>query len=364
MDNKFFDGFSKSSMKAYAEIKSAMTARYLTGGARPKGMSRSFRAEAINAATHNVVGIGIDEKYVEGVPTGMASVKFLVRTKLEKSALSNKAMIPASVDGLATDVEEVGLIVPFAKATKATGEKAAPMPNPQTKMRPAKPGSSVGFREPDDEFIMAGTFGALVKDAKGVKYVLSNNHVLAYESGIHADGTRREGIPAGSSICQPGLLDGGNISADEMAKLTRWVDLRADQDDNTVDAAIAKLTSAGIASTDILFIGAPTGTKPALKDMIVHKFGRTTSYRAGRISSVLFDVTVPYEVGNVVFVDQIAVRGLNGKRFSDSGDSGSAVLERATNKIVGLLFAGATNGNLTFCNHIADVLSKLKVKLA
>lgn len=90
--------------------------------------------------------------------------------------------------------------------------------------------------------------------------------------------------------------------------------------------------------------------------MIVHKFGRT--------SSVLFDLTVPYEVGNVVFVDQIAVRGLNGKRFSDSGDSGSAVLERSTNKVVELLFAGSTGSNLTFCNHIADVLTQLKVKLA
>lgn len=364
MDNKFFDGSSKSVLQAYSEIKSAMTARYLSGGARPKGMARSFRAEASSAATHNVVGVGIDEKYVEGVPTGVAAVKFLVRTKLQKSSLSGKAMIPATVDGLPTDVEEVGLIVPFAKTARVASKKAADVPNPQTKMRPAKPGSSVGFREPDNEFIMAGTFGALVKDAQGNKYVLSNNHVLAYESGIQPDGTRREGIPAGASIYQPGLLDGGKVNTDEIAKLTRWVDLRADRNDNAVDAAIAKLVSAGMATNEILFIGAPTGSKPAEKDMIVHKFGRTTSYRAGRISSVLFDLSVPYEVGNVVFVDQIAVRGLNGKRFSDSGDSGSAVLERASNKIVGLLFAGSTGSNLTFCNHIADVLTQLRVKLA
>ena len=64
-----------------------------------------------------------------------------------------------------------------------------------------------------------------------------------------------------------------------------------------------------------------------------------------------------------MFTDQIAIRGLNGKRFSDSGDSGSAILERSTNKVVGLLFAGATNGSLTFANHITDVLTQLKVQL-
>ena len=77
-----------------------------------------------------------------------------------------------------------------------------------------------------------------------------------------------------------------------------------------------------------------------------------------------FDLTVGYEVGDVVFQDQLAVRGLNNQKFSDSGDSGSAILDRSSNKVVGLLFAGATNGNLTFGNHIRDVLVKLKVKLA
>ena len=66
----------------------------------------------------------------------------------------------------------------------------------------------------------------------------------------------------------------------------------------------------------------------------------------------------------MLFSDQIAIRGLNGRRFSDAGDSGSAILERATGEVVGLLFAGATNGSLTFANHIADVLAALKIHLA
>ena len=55
---------------------------------------------------------------------------------------------------------------------------------------------------------------------------------------------------------------------------------------------------------------------------------------------------------------------MNKQPFSASGDSGSAILERATNKVVGLLFAGATNNSVTFGNHIAAVLAQLKVSLA
>jgi hypothetical protein len=212
---------------------------------------------------------------------------------------------------------------------------------------------------------MAGTFGVLVQDTNGAFYILSNNHVLAFENGVEADGvTRRTVLRAGAQIFQPALLDHGEVATDQIAELARWIDLHADRSDNLVDCAIAGVGKTDAVSRDILFIGEPNGTKAAAKDMIVHKFGRTTGYRAGRISSTFFDVKIPYEVGDVTFVDQIAIRGLNGSRFSDSGDSGSAILERSTNSIVGLLFAGTTNGNLTFANHIADVLRSLQIQLA
>jgi hypothetical protein len=145
---------------------------------------------------------------------------------------------------------------------------------------------------------MAGTFGLLVKDSQRNTFILSNNHVLAFENGVEADGvTRRQALSPGAPTFQPGLLDHGNPLTDKIAELTRWIDLRADRDDNLVDGAIAKLTSASLALGRFFSLVAPTGTTAAARDMIVHKFGRTTSYRAGRISSVLFYVTIPYEVG-------------------------------------------------------------------
>ena len=361
---KLISSLSKTELSDLLNVKSELSTRFLRAAAPAVAASaRALREATDLAPRQNVVGVGVDEKYVAGVPTGVPVIKFLVRSKVAPSALTKRELLPAKVDGIETDVEETGPIVPQAKK-KVAAAPAAAMPNPRSRQRPAQPGSSIGFREPTDAFVMAGTFGLLVKDLQGKKYLLSNNHVIAFENGIHADGSRRTALGVGAPIFQPGLLDGGNVAADKIAELTRWVNLRADRDDNTVDGAIARLTPASVAKREILFIGAPTGTAAAARDVIVHKFGRTTSYRAGRVTSVAFDLLINYEVGDVMFADQIAIRGLNGQRFSDSGDSGSSILERGTNKVVGLLFAGATNGSLTFANHIADVFQRLKIKLA
>ncbi len=347
---------------ALVEAKREMSARFLRPQAGLQLEAYGARTAASARPVQNVVGVGIDEKLVDGLPTGVSAVKFLVRRKFAASDIPRAELLPRTAAGLETDVEEVGLIVPQAKQRAAVA--GAAMPNPRGRFRPAQPGCSIGFADPNKPSAMAGTFGLVVRNGVGKRFVLSNNHVLAFESGVKADGTKREGLPTGSPIFQPGLLDGGDTAKDMIARLSRWVDLRADQNDNKVDAAIATLTPQRVATPDILFIGSPRGTAQAAKDTIVHKFGRTTSYTAGRVSSVSFDVAIPYEVGNVLFIDQIAIRGLNGRRFSDAGDSGSAILERATGEVVGLLFAGATNGSLTFANHIADVLAALKIHLA
>jgi hypothetical protein len=364
-----FTSLSASVRKTLVAAKEEMSKKYLALASAPLSGVRAFGAfasSAKTAAATNVVGVGVDEKYVDGLATGVHVVKFLVKTKLPKSSLSKAEILPTSVSGVTTDVEEVGLIVPVARPKRAPRAPAVvgAVPNPKGRFRPAQPGSSVGFRDPNNSFVMAGSFGAVVKDAQGNLYVLSNNHVLANESGVTASGESHVGLPAGSSIFQPGLLDGGRDPDDKIAELTRWIDLHADRTDNSVDCAIAKAVSSSIVSRDILFIGAPQGTATATNDMVVHKFGRTTSYTVGRVSSVLFDLTISYAVGPVGFVDQVAIRGLNGKPFSAAGDSGSAILERSTNKVVALLFAGATNGSMTFANHISDVLNQLKVSLA
>ena len=298
---------------------------------------RSFAAASSAAPDQNVVGVGIGELIEKDKPTGIMAVKFFVRVKYPEHELSKKTLLPKSIDGLPVDVEETGLFRRLA------------MPDPKTKIRPAQPGCSVGYQDPNHQIVMAGTFGAVVKDHAG-QYVLSNNHVLADENRL----------PLGAAIFQPGLLDGGNANTDEIARLKKFIALSAAG--NKVDCAIAKVLKNDLVSKDVLHIGAPAGTDKAAIDMVVHKFGRTTSYTVGQVKSIDTDVTVGYETGNFTFHDQIIIVGSSGHPFSAAGDSGSLILQRGTNKAVGLLFAGSSTH--TIANHIADVLQALKVTLA
>lgn len=350
--------FIETSALKLNDLRSAKTElanRYIHGrkaelvrraGMQMTGMPRAMAAISPNPL-QNVVGVGIGERISEGKPTGTLAVKLYVRMKYPLSEISSNLALPKEVGGIPTDIEEAGA---FRRFQTATARKLAGMPNPRTKIRPAQPGSSIGFQDPANQFVMAGTFGAVVKDASGT-YILSNNHVLADENRL----------PLGAPIFQPGLLDGGNVATDQVASLTRFITLDATKA-NSVDCAIAKVTQNNIVSNAILHIGAPKGTADAAIDMNVHKFGRTTSYTVGRVASIDTDVTVNYETGDYTFAGQVIVVGSQGQSFSDAGDSGSLILQRGTNKAVALLFAGSKTH--TIANHIGDVLTALKVKLA
>jgi hypothetical protein len=307
--------------------------------------SRAFTAAITPNLDWNLMGVGVGEKIVDLQRTGVMAVKFLVRAKYPEKHISKKHVLPKSIGGLPIDVEEVGLFQRLAAAAPAPGT-----PNPRTRIRPAQPGCSIGFADPANQFVMAGTFGALVKDSKG-SYILSNNHVLADESQLDP----------GAPIFQPGLLDNGNPSTDQIATLTRFVKLQPAVA-NKVDCAIAAVDNLKDVSNSILQIGPPRGAGDAQIDMTVQKFGRTTGYSVGQISSIDTDVSVQYETGTFTFGGQIIVVGLDGQPFSDAGDSGSLIVERGSNQAVALLFAGSTSH--TIANHISDVLSALNVTLA
>ena len=291
----------------------------------------------------NVVGVGIGEKVVGGKYTGLLALKILVRIKYSENQISPGDRLPESVNGLPTDVEEVGTFRRFQAAMPLTA------PDPRARIRPAPPGSSVGFRDPSGLTVMAGTFGALARRGQR-RFILSNNHVLADENRL----------AVGSPIFQPGLLDGGNANTDQVARLSAFVQLQPAAV-NELDCAIAEADNLALVTDSILMIGVPRGTTLAQRDMVVHKFGRTTGYTVGRITMVNANARVNYHIGTLRFQRQIVIQGLNGQPFSDEGDSGSLILERSTGLAVGLLFGGSTAN--TLANHIGDVLQKLNVRL-
>jgi len=75
-----------------------------------------------------------------------------------------------------------------------------------------------------------------------------------------------------------------------------WNEFRAKRKHFT-GSVNAKVLSQGLVTRNILFIGGPTGTATAAKDMIVHKFGRTTSYRAGASPGFFLTCLYPMRSG-------------------------------------------------------------------
>jgi hypothetical protein len=316
-------------------------------------------------AKTNVVGVGRGFKVVQGRNTNQMCVVVLVRRKVPQAALETLAVIPKSLDGVETDVIEVGELV--AQPTRTE------------RWRPAPPGVSIGHYQ-----ITAGTFGVVVRDrATGNPLILSNNHVLANSN----DGQ------IGDAILQPGVADGGQEATDTIAHLTRFSPLQFavapascsiakavawlgnslarglgskhrlqayytdPEASNAVDAAVAAPVDPASVTPEILEIGAVAGTRAAELGMSVRKSGRTTGFTMGQISVLDATVTVGYGTGKKARFDGQIISS----PMSQPGDSGSLLVVGDSMQAVGLLFAGSDQA--TIFNPIDKVLEALQVDL-
>ena len=293
----------------------------------------------------NVQGMGIGVKWKDGQPTGEEAFVVLVSKKIPKEHLSRKDLIPPTLNGVQTDVLEIG--VPEIQAI------AAEQLDLRTKVRPAIGGVSVSHPK-----VTAGTLGITVSDRRTVPhrfFVLSNNHVLANSNRAHI----------GDPILQPGTVDGGRLPTDVLGHLHRFVPvqleppLERDLHNNYVDAALAEVNPIDV-SPEIAFTGFVTGFLAADEinvGMPVRKVGRTTGYTTGRVTVISATVDVSYGQGTIArFSDQIITTAM-----SHSGDSGS-LITTFDNLAVGLLFAGSSSA--TISNPIEHVQDFLDIQVA
>ena len=228
----------------------------------------------------------------------------------------------------------------------------------------------------------SGTLGALLQDASGRQYLLSNNHVLA----------RSDHAAVGDAIIQPGLIDnnctpnGEGAGTQLVGALTAWTPLSSSA--TNADAAIAQVNSGAVSSTgSILELGAlqsngtlaaaPPGVsssggkgQAASLALKVAKSGRTTGLTCGAISALSLDVKVSYYSDcaetkpylTKTYTNQLAI---SGNQFSDAGDSGSLVVAASNAEPVGLFFAGGTDSSGVgqgLANPASDVLSELSAQ--
>lgn len=286
--------------------------------------------------TKNIVAVGISEKISEGKPVGKLALTFYVERKVPLEELSEEMAVPANVpdplsgpEAIPTDVKVIGRIRPQVNATRTRFQ----------------PGNSIGHVE-----ATAGTLGAVVTKA-GAIHILSNSHVLAL-GGM---------AKKGDAIVYPGRKDGGALAKDLVAELAGFKKFVLGAGyPNRVDCAIAKPTAERLDDlmAEIKGLGLPSGTIKPVRGMKVTKVGRTTGKTTGKIEDVHFRFTLDYEgeIGEVGFLDQVLCT-----RYTDDGDSGSLVIDKATGRAVGLHFAGADGGSVF--NPIDEVLKALGVKL-
>ncbi len=341
-------------------------------------------------AKQNVVGVAVGFKESKGETQGEVAVVVLVEEKKPLAALSAQDVIPPEIEGMRTDVYEVG----YLRAQQT----------PRDRFRPVIPaGVSIGHFK-----ITAGTLGAIVKDrTTSEMFLLSNNHVFANSN---------DAVP-GDAILQPAAMDGGVQPGDVVAKLDRFVKLRFTDErvdtpaptpptpnpptdptipvsgcdvvsvmvtlanavavlfgsqkrvapttlsaqtmpepvagaftgvlpgqvvpENRLDAALARPVDPAMFTDGIRTIGTVSGMKEPTLGMRVRKYGRTTEYTEG--SDTLINATVNIAYNTVLgqrtarFVGQTITEAM-----SQGGDSGSLIVDATENKAVGLLFAGST----------------------
>lgn len=326
----------------------------------PKEATKLFQK-----ANVNMVGVGKSKQVVVGV-----------ETKMPKSALASKDIVPMFVAGMPTDVIQTGKIYALPK------KKSTPTVMRTGRYRPAPGGVSIGHYA-----ITAGTLGMPVMK-NGVKMILSNNHVLANSNDADI----------GDEIRQPGAYDGGT-SSDRIGYLhsfktivffgddddgdngclfshafagmwnavwkyfgpmilwrkiaTQFTTYNSDIYYNFADCALAIPDNGTDLRDDILEIGVPTGFGEVEVGDKVCKSGRTTGYTEGTVQAVNAYVQVGYGGGQLAyFTDQIITTNMLA-----GGDSGSLLLAEDKKTAVGLCFAGSDEVGIH--NRILNVQNAL-----
>ena len=205
----------------------------------------------------------------------------------------------------------------------------------------------------DGAFCCGGTLGALLEDAGGTLYVLSNNHVMA----------RVNRGEDGEDIIHPGLIDRGCLGDldDVVADLTDFVPIDFGNS-NLVDAAIAEIRSNLFDETGSqLDIGAVSSTiADPFIGQLVQKDGRTTGHTDGAVAAVDVNINIlvpkkcnPGAGSSALFTGQFRIES---DTFSAGGDSGSVIFDKLNPpQAVGLLFAGSSSD--TWANKMSNVLN-------
>lgn len=232
-------------------------------------------------------------------------------------------------------------------------------------------GSSISL----GNFASAGTLGCLVRDAAGVMFGLSNNHV---SGGCSFAGVGMPVVAPGICDVHPGSIDVLTLGrhARSLPMVLGWpdvVDISANR-----DAAMFTVRNAdSLTSYQGGFYDTPAEAIPLAAGIQVEKVGRTTGHTAGTVVTEIFGpVNIMYRApqyefsGFVFFEHLFSVAGTTSV-FADEGDSGSLVttvgadgVRRAVGIVVGVTTDGSSpGGKSALILPIVPILGQLGVSL-
>jgi hypothetical protein len=325
-----------------------------------------------------VVAVSVGLKVIEGFHTEEMCLRIYVDEKKPLEAIPEAYRIPPSIDGVATDVNEVSHDVSASAAVKADTAEYRPLCG------------GIAIRSANSKGRQVGTLGCMVLDeAEGDVFLLTNAHVLL-----------ANGESKGHDVGQPDFCcEPCPCRCGEVAKLERWGDYETDN----VDCAIALLTSDQQSNwnNEVLELGAirtirldENGTpvhpitglptfngqpyKPVIAKDTVFKRGISTRLTEG----IVVDPAAPATVGiptkdgevSISFTNQILIhpkKNVN-EAFVSKGDSGAVVVNHL-NEVIGLHFADnevrneenvvTKKATKSFANPIQDVLKVLQVSI-
>ena len=294
-----------------------------------------------------VQGTAVGKKMVNGKQTDDDAILVFVQKKYSPRSISSaniltkystEDLIPNKIDGIPTDVIEVGNIKKQARAQKGFRHP----------VRPIRPGFSVGHAN-----VTCGTIGGIFRDKNNNIVLLSNNHVIANENNAKS----------GDLIYQPGRTDSKKSFKNKgwpepvhklpyIGTLSKFVKIKANN--NTQDSAIAiihpKLIEENMLNLKYPLINKKlTGFNVPKVGMEVQKFGRTTGHTKGKIIGLNATFSIEYDFGLAKFNKCVVLSAM-----SAGGDSGS-IIQTMDNKAVALLFAGSPK--VTIANPI-DVVQQ------
>jgi hypothetical protein len=286
----------------------------------------------------------------------------LIYVNLEgKNPAKNARRIPGDIAGTRVSVQ-------FTEPFVAMGGKPGGGVSHTAKQTPpVQLGTSGGWRlDLANGYCCGGTLGSLIQ-VNGVQYILSNYHV--FESDIVAGGNGRVAT-TNDFVIQPGLIDVG-CNANSAQNVGTLVTIQSLPSNSNVDASIARVIP-GMVRTDgsILEIGTISNqTVAASIGQAVKKSGRTTGLSRSKVSGLNATVSVIYDnecAGGTAFTKtftgQIVISNQQ-KKFLNSGDSGSLMVEDVTSspRAIGLLYAGSSS--TAIANPIGQVLTYIGGKL-